>query len=300
MKTRIVHTKLWEDDEYLGYSKHAKLLFIYCITNYRIGFTGMYELSEKSIQFSTGLKPNEIESAKKELEQSIAFYKGFVFVFNAGKYSGFNSPKHINPRKREVEQLPDGVRELFMAIDRKDIAYSYPMDRVWGSKPPSEPPNDLEGNESSKDVSKNTLPIGYVYGSDTPINNKDINNKYINNIEGGMGETKAEPMLETVEDSAKKILEKWNNVFGTRYSSIVSITDNLKYWLPIHPIQEILEGIDKAKQHHYWANSITPEIYLRQKNPNGERVDRIEEMKNYIPKKSFANEKNEKYEKFNS
>lgn len=290
MKTRIVHTKIWEDDEYLKYSKNAKLLFMYCITNHRIGLTGIYELPAMVLQFSTGLTEKEIEKAKKELEANIAFYKDYVFVFNAGKYSGFNSPKHADPRKKEVDSLPEDVRVVFQSIDRGDIAYRYPMDRVY-----------LESAGKGLGVSDkktDSLSIGYTYPTDTLINKKqEIINNNIEEDRGVGEETVPEPMTETVEDSANALLEKWNTVFETKYTSIISIVDNLKFWLTVYTFQEILDGVDKIKIHHFWHDKMKPETYLRKKNPQGEKVDYIGEMKNYKPKKDFKNENNSKYEK---
>lgn len=290
MKTRIVHTKIWEDDEYLEYSKQAKLLFMYCITNHRIGFTGMYELPEKSLQFSTGLKPDEIEKAKKELEKSIVFYKGYVFVRKAGEYSGFNSPKHKIPREREVNTLPEDVRNVFLSIDRGDIAYRYPMDRVFS--------DHTQTPKADTDKPTDRVSIGYPYPTDTLINNKykTINNKVFEGVET-LPEELPQPLPETIEDSAQKIIEEWNKVFGSKYSSIVAIVDNLKYWLKVYHIEQILEGIPVIKTHHFWRDKMKPETYLRQKNTNGEKVDYIGEMLNYKPRKDFSQENKSKYDK---
>jgi hypothetical protein len=47
--------------------------------------------------------------------------------------------------------------------------------------------------------------------------------------------------------------------------------------------------------HQFWKDKMTPDMFLRKRNPSGENVDRIGEMLNYKPSKNFEGEKKDKY-----
>lgn len=89
-----------------------------------------------------------------------------------------------------------------------------------------------------------------------------------------------------------EVLEKFNQVFGTKYQSPRSIQSNLAYWLEVYSLEDIFEAIERGKNNHYWKDKLTPDILLRRKNPRGEECDRIAELKNYLPEV-----KKEKYKK---
>lgn len=109
--------------------------------------------------------------------------------------------------------------------------------------------------------------------------------------------TRARPKVKISKDKLSKekrseeksfsltFLEKFNEVFGTKYTSTDPLVPNLEYWLKSYTIGQILQATQKAKFHAYWKDKLTPEILLRRKNPNGEMVDRIGEMLNYQIKK---------------
>jgi len=154
MKTRIIHTKLWDDDFFINLTIQQKIIFIYLMTNSLIGLTGMYEISDRRIRFDLGIDQDEIDKAKKIFENAgkIAFKDGWVYVTNAQKYGGYISPKLTEPIKNEISLIPSKILEFF-----KEYAFNH------------------------------SVSIVYPYSIDTPINHKSeiINNKLkiINNKE---------------------------------------------------------------------------------------------------------------------
>lgn len=113
MKTRIVHTKFWEDSFVCDLSPREKLIFLYLLTNARIGLTGIYELPDKYILFDLGIDKDELATAKQKLEASdkIYFVDGYVAIKNAKKYNDYSkgNTNQQDAYYREIEMLPKEV-----------------------------------------------------------------------------------------------------------------------------------------------------------------------------------------------
>ena len=84
-----------------------------------------------------------------------------------------------------------------------------------------------------------------------------------------------------VSDESQQVLEHYNQTYGTKFTSAMSIQDNLDYWLKQYTLQDILSAIDRIKDHDYWAGKMTPVILLRRKTPGGEHTDHIGSLLNY-------------------
>lgn len=108
------------------------------------------------------------------------------------------------------------------------------------------------------------------YSASTPIsNNTEIINK------------KSEIRVKkTTEEESRKVLEVWNDTYGTKFSSTISIEGNLEFWLKQYSLDQILEAVRKIKDHKYWCDKMRPDTLLRRKNPRGDSVDYIGEMLN--------------------
>lgn len=129
MKTRVVHTKFWEDEKVVVLSKEAKLLFIYLLTNSRINLIGIFELTDRIIQFDTGLTEQEILIAKDELQDSlrVIFHEGWIYVVNAIKHSNYTGDKNEIAKAKEVRIIPEDVASYFETVGF-EIPYRYGID----------------------------------------------------------------------------------------------------------------------------------------------------------------------------
>jgi hypothetical protein len=124
MKTRIVYTKIWQDDWFSSLSRCSKILFLYLITNQDICMTGYYELSDRVIIFHTGLNQAELEVAKKDLKDKVRFYQGWVNVINSERYNSFRGEKNNTAVEREIRGIPKDIKT---ALDEaKDDRVSIP------------------------------------------------------------------------------------------------------------------------------------------------------------------------------
>jgi len=149
MKTRIIWTKIWEDDWFQSLSDNAQKLFLYLLTNSRINMCGCYQISERVLLFDTRIK--NLDKVKSELIPKVRFYEDWVYVVNAESYSGYRGSKNERALEKEKNSIPLNIKNALFY--EKEYRVSDNNDSV-----------------SSK--------------SDTTINHKSeiINNKY-NNIE---------------------------------------------------------------------------------------------------------------------
>lgn len=123
MKTRIIKTRIWSDDEKFGsLSSVEKLIFIYFITNERIGMTGYYECPERVVLFESGVTKSQLDSTKIKLAElgMVLFHENWVFVVHAEKHNNFSGEKNEVAYKKEKSAIPSEI------ID----AFTYPIDRV--------------------------------------------------------------------------------------------------------------------------------------------------------------------------
>lgn len=137
MKTRIVHTKIWSDSWFLSLSRASKILFLYLITNERIGLSGIYEIPEGKIMYETGLTSSDLEQAKKDISEKATFHRDWVKIHNIDRYQSFTGSKNEIAKEKEIKQISPEV------IDTLSIPYRYPIDSLSNHK--SEIRNKKEG-----------------------------------------------------------------------------------------------------------------------------------------------------------
>jgi len=114
MKTRIIHTKFWEDSFVCNLDPLEKLIFLYLLTNQRVGLTGIYELPDKFIIFDLDIELEKLQSTKKKLQDEgrIYFVDSYIAIRNASKYNDY-SKGNDNQRKafaKEITDLPEKVK----------------------------------------------------------------------------------------------------------------------------------------------------------------------------------------------
>jgi hypothetical protein len=120
VKTRIIHTKIWEDDFFVNLSRASKLLFVYLISNSRINLSGFFELPDRVITFDTGLTNKELEDSKKELIPKAVFYKGWVYIKNAQHLGGYKGEKNDKASKNEKSLIPSDIQEYCYRVSKNN------------------------------------------------------------------------------------------------------------------------------------------------------------------------------------
>lgn len=152
MKTRIIHTRFWEDEKVAGLSLAAKLLFLYLFTNSRINMVGIYELTDRIIEFETGLDNEMLLKAKEELQDSqrVMFNNDWIFVVNAVKYSNYSGPLNDKARDKEIHTIPEEIKNYFETLGF-EIPYQYTMDNLKTNKQKIEN-NETQNNNKEMDL----------------------------------------------------------------------------------------------------------------------------------------------------
>lgn len=134
MKQRKIWTKIWKDDWFCKLSQSGRVLFLYLITNERIGFTGCYELSDREILFDT--KIINLDKVKEELSPKVKFFNGWVYVVNSQGYNNFVGDSFNVAIDKEKISIPETIKNAL--IEGKE----YPT-------PPDTPPSRGEYSSSS-------------------------------------------------------------------------------------------------------------------------------------------------------
>lgn len=136
MKTRIVWTKVWDDEWFDKLSQEARILFLFCLTNQTIGLSGYFELREKTICYYTHLTKQQLTKAKKELFPKARFYESWVYLPKAVNYNGYYGEKNQIALNKELATIPDKVKTTLNSkdLDTLSISYVYPIDTTINHK----------------------------------------------------------------------------------------------------------------------------------------------------------------------
>ena len=118
MKTRLLETKFWKDTYIVGLTIEQRLLYIYFITNERVNIIHCYEITDREIQFDTGIDRGIITPSKTRFQKDgkFSFYKDYVFLLNACKYESYVGEKNDNAKLKLYKQMPPDVLDWYRGI----------------------------------------------------------------------------------------------------------------------------------------------------------------------------------------
>lgn len=135
MKTRLLHTDFWIDDQVGELNVTTKLLYMYLFTNPHIGTTPIYKISNKVISFETGLSTPQIDQGKTKLQEigKIKFYKDYVYILNADRYNKYHLGKTTSiAYEKEMREIPKEVKEVLLSS--KSYTLSEKVDTLRNNK----------------------------------------------------------------------------------------------------------------------------------------------------------------------
>lgn len=114
MKTRIVHTKFWQDNFILSLSKDARYLYSYLLSCPHVNICGIFELPEQYLLLETGLTLKELQKAQEQLKPKVLFYNGWICVKNILKYNNYiKSADNKKAYNKELALIPIKIKEFF-------------------------------------------------------------------------------------------------------------------------------------------------------------------------------------------
>lgn len=113
-KNRMVDTIFWEDHYTANLDPLEKLLFLYFLTNTSTNICGVYQITLKKIVVETGIEREILDKilARFESENKIFYRNGWIGIKNFIKHQNQNSPQVKKGIERELELVPDELREL--------------------------------------------------------------------------------------------------------------------------------------------------------------------------------------------
>lgn len=123
MKTALIKTELWDDDDFYSMNIDTKLIYLLLLTSPERGVGRIFKMSDRLISARSGLSVEQIKVCKKQLEeQGIVFFKENYILL--AKNSSFIQPVKGRLTEKvllkEVKDLPEDVLTYFSELT--DIA----------------------------------------------------------------------------------------------------------------------------------------------------------------------------------
>lgn len=120
MKTRILWTKIWDDQWFDSLSNDARTLFLYLLTNQDIGLSGCYQIPDKKIIYHTHLLSSRLVECKKELHPKVLFLEDWIYVVNSQGYNSFTGKSNEVAINKELALIPKNIKDTLF----KDKPYT--------------------------------------------------------------------------------------------------------------------------------------------------------------------------------
>lgn len=121
MKTRIVYPQMWLDEKFVLCSPVTKTFFNYLINNVYLGLSRYCRISERRLEFETGLTTEEIAHGKKELEDLkwCFFHKDWIYHNHECAYVDYSGNLKVEvARAKEIDLVPKEIKEVFERLTK--------------------------------------------------------------------------------------------------------------------------------------------------------------------------------------
>ena len=109
-KQRIINTKFWSDPYIQALKTDEKLLYLYLLTNEQTSICGIYEITESTMSFDTGLSVPRLRQIVDSLVHAHKLRKigDWVYLTNFNKHQK-NNPSVKLGIERAIKELPEGL-----------------------------------------------------------------------------------------------------------------------------------------------------------------------------------------------
>ena len=125
-KLRSVNTRFWDDAYVQELTPTDKLLFLYLLTNTLTNLIGIYEITQKRMEFDTGINSQTVRKALERFERDKkAFYvDGFIILPNFLKHQNLNTNMQIGAVK-VFNSLPNHIKDSILGNDSEPLPNDY-------------------------------------------------------------------------------------------------------------------------------------------------------------------------------
>jgi len=115
MKTAILKTNIWDDDDFYELNIDTKLLYLLLLSSPERGVSNVYKINDRILSARSGLNINQLQLCKKQLEE-----KNLVLFYE--KYLKLTDFSYVKPQsgkftkvslERELKEVPTDVLKAF-------------------------------------------------------------------------------------------------------------------------------------------------------------------------------------------
>jgi len=218
MKTAILKTNLWDDDDFFELNIDTKLLYLLLMSAPERGVSDIYKVSNRILSARSGLSSDQLEICKKQLAEKglVSFDKSYIKLIGSA---------YVLPKKgrfteqaltREYEEVPKETLDYF----NSSLIVEYNNNTIHNNKDKDNNINiDVNKDNSKKEINDLFLEWNEVVGYEIQSNIQK--NRYAcNNLLKKHGKDKLMQLLRGVA------LSQSDN-FAPRVSDFVSLQSKL-------------------------------------------------------------------------
>jgi len=169
MKTRIIHTKIWQDSWFSIQELDIKIYFLYLLTNEYMDISFFQEIPVSVESSDTKIPIDKIHEIKKYLkkEGKIIYYKDYLYLCNGYKYANYSGIKNSHSKLRTLFEMSDDI------IKKLEIPIKKTLDDIFSDLEDTKAKNYSEIEKTYNLLTRllkrlSVLGIEYQY-QDTPI-----------------------------------------------------------------------------------------------------------------------------------
>lgn len=153
MKTRIVYSKMWNDDKFPGTDLVTKVLFLYLLSCDSIGLSPYHHITDRQIMFDTGLDFKGLETAKKQLTELkwCFFMDNWIYHNHDCAYLDYSGRDRVTDSKaKEMAAVPQKVHDYFNPLKTRYKGCLNHKSEIINHKPETSNPLNGKGYQSAK------------------------------------------------------------------------------------------------------------------------------------------------------
>ena len=131
LKTAMIKTNLWDDDEFYELNIDTKIVYLLLLTSPERGVGRIYKMSDRILSARSGLNIDQINICKKQLAKKklVNFFEGWVQLTESSSFvQPVKGKLTVITLERELADIPENVLDKFLLTDEispvKDMSVS--------------------------------------------------------------------------------------------------------------------------------------------------------------------------------